>query len=62
MHFGEHHSQLLWFCEYMFVSGKSAVKVQPEILDIFLLRKVYVVYVGWWAGFSLCDKCDMDRL
>jgi hypothetical protein len=26
--------------------------VQPKILDIFLLKKVYIVYMDWWAGFS----------
>jgi hypothetical protein len=62
MHFGERHSQLLPFCEYVFAPGKSPVEVQPEILDIFLLRKVYVVCVDWPAGFSLCGGCDMDRL
>jgi hypothetical protein len=62
MHFGERHSQLLPFCEYVFAPGKSPVEVQPEILDIFLLRKVYVVYVDWRAGFCSCGECDMDRL
>jgi hypothetical protein len=33
--FGECHSQLLPFCEYVFLPGKSHVEVQPEILDIF---------------------------
>jgi hypothetical protein len=45
MHFGERHSQLLPLCEYVFASGKSPVEVQPEILDIFSLRKVYAVCV-----------------
>jgi hypothetical protein len=45
MHFGERHSQLLPFCEYVFAPGKSPVEVQPEIVVIILLRKVYVVYV-----------------
>jgi hypothetical protein len=31
MHFGERHSQLLPFCEYVFAPGKSPVEVQPEI-------------------------------
>jgi hypothetical protein len=62
MHFEEHHSQLLPFCEYVFLPGKSSVEVQPEILDIILLRKVYVLYMGWWAGFFLCGECDMDWL
>jgi hypothetical protein len=36
--------------------------VQPEILDIFLLRKVYVVYVDWRASISSCGECNMERL
>jgi hypothetical protein len=43
MHFGERHSQVLPFCEYVFAPGKSPVEVQPQILDI-LLRKEYAVY------------------
>jgi hypothetical protein len=62
MHFGGHHSQLLPFCEYVFVPGKSPVKVQPEILDTILLRKVAIVHIYWGAGFSFCGECDMDRL
>jgi hypothetical protein len=46
----------------MFVLGKSPVEVQPEILDIFLLKKVYVVYMDWWAGFSSCRECEVDHL
>jgi hypothetical protein len=42
--------------------GKSPVEVQPEILDIILLRKVYVIYMDWWVGLSLLGECDMDRL
>jgi hypothetical protein len=61
MHFGERHSQLLPFCEYVFAPGKSPVEVQAETLDI-LLRKVYAVYMDWWAGFFSCGECDMDRL
>jgi hypothetical protein len=60
MHFGERHSQLLPFCEYVFAPAKSPVEVQPEILDSFLLRKVYVVYVDWRTGFSSCGECNMD--
>jgi hypothetical protein len=45
VHLGEHHSQLLPFCEYVFAPGKSPVEVQFEIFGIILLRKVYVVYV-----------------
>jgi hypothetical protein len=62
MHFGERHSQLLPFCEYVFAPGKSLVEMQPEILDILLLRKVYVLYVDWRAGFSSCGECNRDRL
>jgi hypothetical protein len=62
MNFGVQHSQLLSFCEYVFVPGKSPVEVQPEILYIILLRKVYVLYMDWWGGFSLCGERDMDRL
>jgi hypothetical protein len=62
MHFGECHSQLLPFCEYVFVPGKSPVEVQPEICGIILLRKVYIVYMDWWAGFSSCSECDMDQI
>jgi hypothetical protein len=36
--------------------------MHPEILDIFLFRKVYAVYVDWRAGFSSCGECDMDRI
>jgi hypothetical protein len=61
MYFVELHSLLLPFCEYVFGPGKSPVEMQPDILDIFLLRKVYVVYVDWWSGFSSCGECDMDR-
>jgi hypothetical protein len=59
MHFGEHHSQLLLFCEYVYVPGKSPVDVQPEILDI-LVRKVYVVYMDWRECFSSCGERDTD--
>jgi hypothetical protein len=45
----------------VFAPGKSPVEVQPEILDIILLRKMYVVYVDWRGGFFLCE-CDMDHL
>jgi hypothetical protein len=62
MHFGVRHSQLLPFCEYVFAPGKSSVEVQPEILDNFVLRKVYVVYMDWRAGFFSCDERDMGRL
>jgi hypothetical protein len=56
MHFGERHSQLLLFCEYVFEPDKSLVELQHEILDTFLLRKVYVAYIDWRAGFSSCGE------
>jgi hypothetical protein len=62
MHFGERHSQLLPFCEHVFAPSKSPVEVQPEILDVLLLRKVYAVCVDWRAGFSSCGECIIDRL
>jgi hypothetical protein len=62
MHSGQRHSKLLPFCEYVFAPGKSPVEVQPEILDVFLLRKVHIVYMDWWAGFSSCGERDIDRL
>jgi hypothetical protein len=47
------------------VPGKSHVKVQPEILDIFFLGELHVVYMDWWGGggahFSSCGGCDVDR-
>jgi hypothetical protein len=61
MHFGVRHSQLLPFCEYVFMPSKSPVEVQTEILEIILLRKVDVVYVDWRAGVSSYGECDMDR-
>jgi hypothetical protein len=51
VHFGEHHSHLLLFYEYVFALVKSPVEVQPEILAI-LLRKAYVVYMDWGAGVT----------
>jgi hypothetical protein len=54
MHFSERHSQLLPFCADIFAPGKSPVEVQPEILNISLLRKIYDVYVDWREGFSKC--------
>jgi hypothetical protein len=60
MHFGQCHSQLLPFCEYVFAQGESPFEVQPEILYIFLLRKVSTVYMDWQTGFSLCGVRDMD--
>jgi hypothetical protein len=62
LHVGQHHFQLLPSCEYVFVPEKSPIEAQPEILDIFLLRNVYVIYMDWGAGFSSCGECDVDRL
>jgi hypothetical protein len=31
----------------VFVPGKSPAKVQAEILDIFFLGNLYVVYMDW---------------
>jgi hypothetical protein len=45
----------------VFVPGKSRVKVQPEIVDIFL-GVLYVVYMDWGARFSSSGQCDVDRL
>jgi hypothetical protein len=62
MHSSERHSQSVPFCEYVFAPGKSPVEVQHETLEIILFRKVYVVYIDWWTGFSSCRECDTDRL
>jgi hypothetical protein len=59
MHFGQLHSQLLPFCEYVFA---PPVEEQSKVRDI-LLRKVYVVYIDWrGADISSCGECDMGRL
>jgi hypothetical protein len=50
------------FCENVFVPGKSPVKVHAEVLDIFFLGKLCVVYKDWGARFSSCGKYDMDQL
>jgi hypothetical protein len=46
MHFGEGYFNLFQFYENVFASGKSTIKVQPEILAIFL-GELYVdcVYI-----------------
>jgi hypothetical protein len=39
--------------------------VQPEVLDIFFLGKMYIIYMDLGRGkahFSLCDECDMEQL
>jgi hypothetical protein len=45
----------------MFVPGKSPVKVQPKIPYIFL-GELNVVCIERETTFSLCGKCDVDRL
>jgi hypothetical protein len=52
--FGKRYPKLLPFCEYVIVPGKSPVEIQPEIIDIFLMKKVYLVCVY--------GECDMDQL
>jgi hypothetical protein len=52
MEFCEGHSDLLPVCQYVFAPGMSPVEVQPEILDILFLRKLYVVYMDWEGGGS----------
>jgi hypothetical protein len=44
-HLGESDTKLFPFCKDILVPGKSSVKMQPEILDIFCLRKLYIIYV-----------------
>jgi hypothetical protein len=46
----------------VFVSGKSPVKVHPEILDIFFLGELHIIYMDLGAHFSWCGECDTDRL
>jgi hypothetical protein len=41
------------FCKNEFAPGKSPVKVQPEILDIFFLGEFNVVYMDWGGTFLL---------
>jgi hypothetical protein len=45
----------------VFAPGKSPVKVQPEILDIFFVVELNVVFTDRKARFSLCGKCDVGR-
>jgi hypothetical protein len=54
MHFGEGESEL-------FVSGKSSVKVQPEVFDIFL-GELHIVDMDRWAGRTSGSEGDMGRL
>jgi hypothetical protein len=45
----------------VFVSGKSPVKMQPEIFDIFFLGELHIVYMDRWGGhISSCGDCDVD--
>jgi hypothetical protein len=43
--FGECHSQLHPLCEYVFAPVQSPIEVLPEILGIFLMRKMYIIYM-----------------
>jgi hypothetical protein len=43
------------FCENVFVPGKSSVKVQPELVDIFLGEgELHIAYMDREALFSSC--------
>jgi hypothetical protein len=44
----------------MLMPGKSSVKEQLEIVDIFFLGELDVVYMDRGAHFSSCGECD-DR-
>jgi hypothetical protein len=44
------------------VSGKSPLKMQPEILPIIFLGELNIVYMDQEARFSSCSDCDVDRL
>jgi hypothetical protein len=46
----------------MFLGVKSPFEVQTKVIDIFLLKKMHVIYVDWWAGFFSCGECDMEGL
>jgi hypothetical protein len=48
------HSQVFPFCEYVFVPGKSLLKVQPEMPDVFFMRELYIVHMYWGGHESLC--------
>jgi hypothetical protein len=72
MHFGEGYFNLFQFYENVFASGKSTIKVQPEILAIFFLGELYMVRLGsvsfyspflkevlLWVGSRLvCSFCE----
>jgi hypothetical protein len=54
----------LHFAYTCLLPGKFPVKLQPKILDTFILRKLFV-YMEWWNGgggsFSSCDECDVNQ-
>jgi hypothetical protein len=50
------------FSENVFELGKSPVKVQPNILDIFFLGELHIVYIERGARFSSCSEYDVDLL
>jgi hypothetical protein len=56
---------LFLFCKNVFVLGKFPVKVQPEILDVFL-GELHVVYMAGGRGGSFhvvnVTWADLDPL
>jgi hypothetical protein len=40
----------------------SPVQAQPEILDIFILGELHIVYMNGGVRFISCGECDVDRL
>jgi hypothetical protein len=53
IHFDEGHSNLFSFCENVSVPGKSPVKVQPEILDIFRYRGTEELLQASFSMFTM---------
>jgi hypothetical protein len=52
------------FAKNVFVPSKSLANVHPEILDIFFMGELHIVYMdpgGGGAHFSSCGECDVDR-
>jgi hypothetical protein len=43
----------------VFAPGKSPVEVQPEMFDIMLMRKVYLVYVDWERNYLRVVKVTL---
>jgi hypothetical protein len=43
------------------VPGEPPVKVQPEILDVFFLAELHIVYMDRTARFSSRNECDVVR-